>query len=58
MPCASEQIIMGEVSGHISEHVNVINVFPDINAMLYTLAKIHPKAEILLKASKFSVVQT
>ena len=49
---------MGEVSGHISEYVNVISVFPDINSILYTLAKIHPKAEILLKASKFSVVQT
>ena len=49
---------MGEVSGHISEHMNVINVFPDINSILCTLAKIHLKAEILLKASKFSVVQT
>ena len=49
MPCASEKIIMAEVSGHISEHVNVINIFRDANFILHKLTNIHPKVGILLK---------
>ena len=35
---------MAEVSGHISEHVNLINAFHDVD--LYTVTNIHPKAGI------------
>ena len=49
---------MVEVSRQISKHVNVINVFHDVNSIFYTLANIHSKAEILLKVSTFSVVKT
>ena len=31
MPCVLEKIIMADVSGYIVEHVNVINVFHDVN---------------------------
>ena len=31
MPCASEKIIMAEVN----EHINVIDVFHDVNSILY-----------------------
>ena len=31
MPCVLEKTIMAEVSGYIIEHVNVINVFHDVN---------------------------
>ena len=31
MPCILEKIVMAEISGYIIEHVNIINVFPDIN---------------------------
>ena len=34
MPCAIEKIIMAEVSGNL----NVINVFHDVNSILYTIA--------------------
>ena len=34
MPRTSEKIIMPELSGHISEHVNVVNVFNDVNSKL------------------------
>ena len=44
----SEKIIMTEVSGHMSELVNVINVFHDVNLVLYTVTNIHPKVGILL----------
>ena len=40
---------MAEVSGYISEHVNVIDVFLDVNSILYTVTNIHPKAGISLK---------
>ena len=40
---------MVEVSTHISEHVNFINVFPDVNSNLYAATNIHHKARILLK---------
>ena len=40
---------MAEVSGHLSEHVNIINVFPDVNSILCTVTNIYPKARILLK---------
>ena len=49
MPCASEKIIMAEVSEHISEHVNVINIFRDANSILQKITNIHPKVGILLK---------
>ena len=49
IPCASEEIILAEVSGHLSEHVNIINVFPDVNSILCTVTNIYPKARILLK---------
>ena len=32
-----EKIITAEVSGHISEHVNVIKAFHDVNSILYTV---------------------
>ena len=51
MSCASEKILMAEVSGHISVLVNVINVFHDVNSVLHTVTSIHPKVEILLKVS-------
>ena len=38
---------MAEASGHISEHVNVINVIYDVNSISYTATNIHPKAGIL-----------
>lgn len=31
MPCVLEKIVMAEISGYINEHVNIINVFPDVN---------------------------
>ena len=31
VPCVLEKIIMAEVSGYIVKHVNVINVFRDLN---------------------------
>ena len=40
---------MAEVSGHISERVNVINVFQCVNLILYTVASIYSKAGILLE---------
>ena len=46
MPCASEKIIMAEGSGHISEYVNVTNVFHGVNSFFYT---VHPMARILLE---------
>ena len=49
---------MAEVSGHISEHVNVINVFHAVISILYTLSNIHPKTEILLKVRNFPIVKT
>ena len=50
----SEKIIMTEVSGHMSELVNVINVFHDVNLVLYTVTNIHPKVGILL-SSQYSL---
>ena len=41
----SEKIIMAKASGHISKHVNVINVFHYVNSILYTVPR------ILLKVS-------
>ena len=35
MPCVLEKIIMPDVSGYIVEHVNVINVFHDVNLIHY-----------------------
>ena len=40
---------MAEVIGHINEHVNVIDVFHDVNSILHTVTNIHTKARILLK---------
>ena len=31
MPCVLEKIVMAEISGYIIEHVNIINVFRDVN---------------------------
>ena len=45
------EIVMAEVSRHISVHVNVINVFHDVNSVLHTVTSIHPKVDILLKVS-------
>ena len=58
MPCASKKIAITEVSGNIRELVNVINVFLDVNLVLYTVTYINPIAGILLKASNVSVVKT
>ena len=41
----SEKIKMAKASGHISEHVHVINVFHYVNSILYTVPR------ILLKVS-------
>ena len=46
--CFREKI-MAEVSGHISERVNVINVFQCVNLILYTVASIYSKTGILLE---------
>ena len=46
---ALKEIIMAEVSRHVSEYVYVINGFHDVNSTLYIITKIHPKAGILLK---------
>ena len=51
MQCGSEKIIKAEVSGHASEHVNIIHVFHDINSILYTITNIPSNAGILLKVS-------
>ena len=40
---------MAEVIRHINEHVNVIDVFHDVNSILHTVTNIHTKARILLK---------
>ena len=45
MPCALEKIIMAEVS----ELVNVIDVFHDVNSILYGVNIIYQKVGILLK---------
>ena len=51
MPCASKKIIMVEVSGYVSEHLNVIKVYMVIN--------IHPKAGISYEMlSMFSAMKT
>ena len=49
---------MAEVSEHISEHVNVINIFRDANSILHKITNIHPKVGILLKVIMFSIVKT
>ena len=36
IPRASEKIIMAKVSGHISKHVNVINIIHDVNSTLHS----------------------
>ena len=51
MQCGSEKIIKAEVSGHASEHVNIIHVFHDINSILYTITNIPSNPGILLKVS-------
>ena len=38
---------MAELSRHISEHVNVINVFHDVNSILYTVTNTHPDTGII-----------
>ena len=50
MSCAQENIIMAELNRHTSEHVNVINIFHDLNSHLYTVTNRHSKVG-------FSVVQ-
>ena len=47
--CVSEKLIKAEVSGHIREHLHVINIFIDVNSILYMLTNIHTKSRILLK---------
>ena len=47
LACTLEKILMAEVSGHISEHVNV---FHDVTSTLYTITNIYLKADILLNA--------
>ena len=45
--------------GHISEHVNVINVFHDVNSILSTVTNSYPKTGILLNCYQlFFVVKT
>ena len=45
MSCTLEKIIMVEVSRYInlSEFVNDINFFCDVNSTLYTVTKVRPK---------------
>ena len=50
MLCALEKTVMTEVSGHISELVNVITVFHHANSDLYTITNIYPKAGMSQKA--------
>ena len=40
--------MMAEVSGHLSEHVNITNFFMIVKSTLYMVTKSHPKAETLL----------
>ena len=49
MPCALDKTVMTEVSAHISEHVNFIYAFHDVNSTLYAATNINHKAGILLK---------
>ena len=46
-----DKIIMVHTRTHVSEHLNVINIFHDVNSSLYraTKTKIHIKAGLLLK---------
>ena len=37
---------MVEVSGHENEHLNVIDVFHDVNSILHTVTNIHTKVGI------------
>ena len=46
MTCTSEKIIIAEVSRHTSDHVNVINIFYDINSILH---RAHGILGVLLK---------
>ena len=39
IPCALEKVV--EVSEHISEFVNVITVFRDVNSVLHTITNIN-----------------
>ena len=46
---ALQKIIIAEVSGHISKHVNIIKVFHDGNSKPKLVTNIHLKTRILLK---------
>ena len=52
MPCALKKIKMSEVSGYLSERVNLINVFHGVNLISYTVTSIYPRAKILLECYK------
>ena len=47
IPCALDKIIMAEVSGY------VVNIFHDVNSILYAVTNIYSKAGILLKCYQF-----
>ena len=49
MSCALEKIKIAEVSGYLSERVNLINVFHGVNLISYTVTSIYPRAKILLE---------
>ena len=49
---------MAEVSEHVSEYMNIINVFYNVNSILYLVTNIHPRVAILLKLAIFFVVKT
>ena len=59
MPCASEKIIMALVSAHISDYVNIINIFHDVNSQSFTRWPIFtPTPGFYQKDSMFSLVKT
>ena len=53
MPCVLEKIIIAEVSGYMSECVNVINVFHGVNLILYAVTNTYPKAGVLLECYQY-----
>ena len=53
MPSALEKTIIAEVREHISECVNVINVFQGVHLILYAVTNIYPKTGILLECYQY-----
>ena len=49
MSCALEKILMVEASGHTSKRVNLVNVFHDVNLILYT---VHSMGQGFAKSSR------